>query len=152
MKKKFLLKYHQEIESWKAKDSVLMEFHKGRIHDFYKANRVYLDALLKDIDRIRKFFWVHVDGKLQKDGTLPIFKKNRTEDEFNVEWARLMNQESGAAFKINTLYVSQDEEAESEEKDLNELEAQAPIDTAKKIFRVRNWFDKKEVSPEAKKD
>jgi len=90
--KGLLHSYHKQIVQLQQGGSVLAELMKGRIADFYKENQVYIDALNRDIDFLKKeFLLTDENGKVIFDADQKIqFLEGKSEYQFNKNWDALM--------------------------------------------------------------
>ena len=64
MKKGVIYQYHQEIESWKERGSILIRFHRESIALFYQENQKDLDSIFEELIALQQEALVFEDGKM----------------------------------------------------------------------------------------
>lgn len=102
-----LMRYHNEIQAWENNKSVLMEFHRSKIREFYKDNQARLDSLNSQFIRLQqKYFEFDENGNVQmakapsiivpggekKAQERPVMKNGLTIEQFQQEVSALHEQ------------------------------------------------------------
>ncbi len=94
-----LLNYHNEIQQWEQAGSILIQFNRSRIKEFYRYNGEKIHTLNNKLTRIFRthFEYQEIEGKSQimftgegKDKK-PMFLAGKTEEDFNKERSELLN-------------------------------------------------------------
>lgn len=99
MKKGQLFSYHQEINHWMKTKSVLVEFNKSRISDFYKEHQARIQKILAEILLLQKEYFVFENDDIKKDEKgQGVWAEGKTEADFNQAWTDLMEQDITTKF------------------------------------------------------
>ena len=95
MKKGLLFQYNQELDQ--MQNSVIYHINRGRIADFYKENRVYIQSILDDIRTIQKaYFTFDENDRIVFSGEgndrKPVFVEGKSDIGYQKQWDILMAQ------------------------------------------------------------
>lgn len=93
-----LLNFHNEINQWQQSGSVLVQFNRSRINEFYRYNSNKINTVNSKLMAIFKahFEYEEIDDKQQIKFTgegkdkKPVFLEGKTEDDFNKARGELM--------------------------------------------------------------
>ncbi len=104
MKNEQLYRYHIEIQQLQQ-TSALGFLLKGRINDFYKENKIRIDALIEKLKQIQHEFLVHDENDLPKFEGIGNDRKatmieGKTIDEFNRLTKELMDMNVSGLVKL----------------------------------------------------
>lgn len=95
MKNENLYSYHLEIQGWKG--SIMAEFNKGKIKNFYEKNSVRLNLLLERLDKLQvKYFEIDEKNKIvmmPDDPTKPKMKEGMLFEDYEKDHNELMNRD-----------------------------------------------------------
>lgn len=86
-----LHQFHNEIQSWNG--SVLSEFNRQKIKDFYKHNGAKIDTLTKKMqDLTREYFEVENDSVKLNEEKKPVLLEDKTMEGYTREFTELMGR------------------------------------------------------------
>lgn len=102
-----LLSFDEEVQQWYSIGSILAEFHKSKIKDFYKHNGIRVSTLNKKIDDMHREYFQY-EALKDKDGIInlnntkiklsgegkdrqPILLDGKTFENFNKDYSELLN-------------------------------------------------------------
>jgi hypothetical protein len=99
MKKATIFNIHKQVTQWHEQGNAQAYFLKGRIADFYKENKIPLDTLIEDLNKIKKLYFQFDGDLIKKDeaGT-ELFLDGMTAHSFNMNVQTLMAQNVGTRF------------------------------------------------------
>ena len=88
-----LLNYHNELEGWKQRGSVLALFHRNQINGFYEQYAKRLNIIFDNLKQIDEEFFEYQDGTVKTTliGNKPVFKKGKTEEQWKARVEKYMN-------------------------------------------------------------
>ena len=93
-----LINFHNEISQWKQRGSILVQFNRSRITEFYRWNANKINTVNGKLLALCKayFQYEEVNGeqhiKFEGEGKdrKPVFLEGKTEEDFNIEKNELM--------------------------------------------------------------
>lgn len=145
MKKGTLYQYDQELTQ--MENSVIYHINRGRIADFYKDNRVYLQTIYDDIRTIQKaYFKYDENDKIVFEGEgqerKPVYVEGKSDMGYQKQWDILMSQNFTQKFVLGEVEESikgKDftmTESEPSASDTNDLAQTAIIDGKEVVVPV----------------
>lgn len=102
MKKAELLSKHNEQQKWAKEGSILVDFNRSRINDWYKEHGQRVNTLMGEIEKLQSEYLVIKDEviTLSEDGKTPLIVEGKTIEDFNQAWQDLMNQSVSEGLKL----------------------------------------------------